>query len=428
MARPKIGILTHFMQFDPAYALHVGWLERAKLLEYFGQDFEVLVDQRCKPDLYPNQKAVLKGIKSSKPFDERVVHFMRQYMELLPKYDVVLTADILYQTKANHLAYNAGLREAQLLVDDTRIKEFKDPVRYYHWIHSGWTTRPHVLHYPDDLKYKSMPNSKIIYLNSIELNDVATMYETDGKGVYSVYNPKDFRSFNNFHERSWEICRLLDIPNKEVIQIFPHCATRMESKGIMAVIRTFAAIKRAGLSVAIIFAQGNSRKMQAEIARLKDTMRLRYNLIDGEDYLFTCDIMDNYKALPRQAVSDLYKVANLFVFGSWRETVGNCFQEAKISGNLMVVNRGLPVMHEMNRVNDVVFFATDYSTPGVRDGAWGNLQQVNYGENGEEEDKYFNELAAEILPRLQSRKHLWQFSYDWIWENQLRPLLYAEVE
>jgi hypothetical protein len=202
----------------------------------------------------------------------------------------------------------------------------------------------------------------------------------------------------------------------------------MESKGIMSVVRVFAALKRAGYTVAIIFAQGNSRKMQMEIARLKDTMRNRYNLIDGEDYLFTCDILRKFEPLPRQAVSDLYKVANLFVFGSWRETVGNCFQEAKISGNLMVVNKGLPVMLEMNSPNDTIFFTTDYSTPGVRDGAWGNLQRVHYGESGSEEDKYFDGLAEQILGRVQSRKHLWQFSYDWIWENQLRPLIYGEVE
>lgn len=422
----KIGILTHFLGFQDSYALHVGWLERAKLLEYFDQHFAFLVDRRCKEKHYPNQVACLEGIKSSVPFAKRVKHFVEQYTKYLWPYDVILTADLLYQTNGNFLAYNAALKAAQPEVDKIREGMGFPPIRYYNWIHSGWTDRPHGLRYPEELKYQTMPNSKVVYLNSHELNDVARMYGTEASGVYCVYNPKDYRSFNNFHPYSWEICRRLDIPNKDAIQIFPHCATRMEGKGFDAVVRVFAALKRAGLSVAIIFAQGNARKVQGEVFERKKVMADRYNLIEGVDYLFTSDIVTNWKPLPRRAVSDLFKVANLFVSGSYRETVGNTFQEAKISGNLLVLNQYVPAFIEMGG-EDAIFFPANHSTPGRRDGQSGNLRAVSYSGGTGGEDGYFDIIAAQIIPRLPSRKHLWQFSYEWIWENQFKPLVYGEV-
>lgn len=426
MEKPKIGILTHFLRFDPGYALHVGWLERAKLLKYFDQNFDFLVDQRCNEKHYPNQVACLKGIKSSVSFDKRVEHFTAQYLELLPKYDVVLTADLLYQLKGNFLAYNAALKTAQVDIDANRVGQGKPYTRYFNWIHSSWTERPSGVKYPESLKYETMPNSKVVYLNSYELNDVARMYNTTGKGVYCVYNPKDFRSFNNFHRYSWEICRRLNLADKDAIQLFPHCATRMEGKGFDAVVQVFAALKRAGLRVAIIFAQANARKVQGEVAQRKVEMAERYNLIEGEDYLFTTDIVPKWKPLPRRAISDLFKVANIFVSGSYRETVGNTFQEAKISGNLLVLNMHVPAFVEMGG-REAILFPFNYSTPGKRDGQTGNLQQVNFRESMGGEDKFFDMVVMEqILPWLPDRSHLWQFSYEQIWEKQFKPLLYDE--
>lgn len=407
--KKKIAVLTHFAGFQDSYALHVGWMERARLLEHVGEDFDFLVNDNCRDGIYPHQRAVLGRMKESAPFDARVEFFRDQYLELLAGYDAILTADLIYQRKGNFLAYNAAMRAAA-----PHLK-----AHWYHWIHSGWTRRPAGIRYPESLRYTMMDNSTIVYLNGSELAGVAEQYGTDLEHVACVYNPKDPRCFFDFHPLSREIVRRLDIPSKHAVQIFPHCATRMDAKGIDAVIRVFAALKRAGLSVALILAQGNARRVQGEIAKKKRWMA-RLGLVDGEDYLFTCDITENFAPLPRRAVADLYRVANLFVFGSWRETVGNCFQEALVSGNLLVLNQNLPPLTEMGGP-DAIWFDTTYKTPGVPDGAQGDLQQVDY----RDETKYFDELAARIIERLPDRSHLWRFSYDWIWENQLRPLLYG---
>jgi len=416
----KIGILTHFLGFQDSYALHVGWLERAKLLEYFGQDFDFLVDHKCPEGLYPNQKSILPRIKESRDFEAKVTFFEEAYKALLKDYDAILTADIMYQSKNNFLCYNQAVRNA--------AKELK--AHWYHWIHSSWNYRPNGIRYPETLRYDYMEGSKIIYLSSYELNQVAQMYNTSPKNVYCVYNPKDVRSFFDFDPLAWKICKELELWKKDVVQIFPHCSTRMKAKGVHAIAKVFSALKRAGLQVAIIFANANSRSVQNELAEFKKHLETKYKLYEGYDFIFTSDMMENFKPLPRKAVADLYRVANLFVFGSWRETVGNAFQEAMISDNLLVLNQNVPSNVEMAG-RDAIYFEYHYVTPGkLASGPAkmqsGNFKVIKYGDGSlEHEEGYFDNIAKRIIGILPSREHIWKFSYEWIWENQLRPLLYG---
>lgn len=407
----RVAILTHFAGFQDSYALHVGWHERARLLEYVGQPFDFLVNNNCAPGTYPNQLAVLGRMPSGKPFDERVRFFTKQYRDLLAGYDAVLTADLIYQRNGNFLAYNAAMREAAKHID----------AHWYHWIHSGWTRRPAVLRYPDALRYTMMEKSTLVYLNSSELDGVAEMYGTDRTKVACVYNPKDVRSFRDFHPLAWDICRRLSIAHKDAVAVFPHCSTRMDAKGIDAVVRVMAALKRRGLSIALVIPNGNARKVQPELQQKKRWMEAGMGLVDGRDFLFTSDIMENFRPLPRRAVADLFGISNLFVGGSYRETVGNIFQEAMISGCLLVLNQNLPCWREMAGA-DAIWFESTYKTPGVSDGVTGDMQIVKY----RDETAYFDNLAAEIVRRLPRRDHLWKFSYDRIWERQFRPLLYGE--
>lgn len=418
MQKKKIAILSHFDSFQPGYALHVGWLERARLLKYFDQDFDFLCNRGCPDDLYPNQKSIIPKIRSSAPFAERAEFFANAYEDMLADYDFVMTADLAYQTKGNFLAYNAGMRQAAPKLN----------CHWLHWIHSGWTQRPKGAldpeKRPEDLKYIMPPKSTIIYLNSHELPHVMRMFACGPHEVYPVYNPKDFRSFNQFHELSWKISVHMKLWEKDAIMTFPFCATRMDSKGFDAVAHTVAALKRAGLRVALINAVANSRSQQSEL-RAKDDFMASLNLIRDQDYMWSCDITEKYKPLPRQCIADLFKLSNFFVWASWRETVGNAFQEAKISGNLMVLSKGLPSNIEMGG-SDAIYFMATHKTPGVRDGVTGDLQLVKYKDPNTKEDAtldYFDALAEDIIARLPDRAHQWQFSYEAVWQ-QLFALLY----
>lgn len=403
----KVAICSHFGGFQSSYALHVGWHERARLLERYGVDFDFLVNVKCADNLYPHQVNCLPNPPSSKPFEQRVAMFNAAYLELLKPYDVVLTADMVYQRKGNFLATSAAMRKAA-----EHLKAW-----WCHWVHSSWTEPEPGARYPDNLRYKMPPRSFLIYLNSFELPDLARMYGAQPWQCYPVYNPKDIRSFYEMDPLAWKITDVLGLPRKQVVQIFPVCTTRMDSKGIDGVIHALAAFKRLGQRVALIIANANSRKRPEEIALKKQFMN-DLGLVEGQDYIWTSDI-NNHKPLPRKTVADLFKLSNLFVFTSWRETVGNVFQEAKISGCQLVLNENLPCLREMGG-RDAVYVNSSYKTPGIRDGQTGDLQQVSYHPGPE---RFWDEVAHVVIPRLRDLKDQWFFCLDRIWLDQMEPLL-----
>lgn len=404
----RVAICSHFSGFQSSYALHVGWHERARLLERHQINFDFLVNKKCREGLYPHQKNCLINPPTADPFRVRTQAFYKLYKDVLKDYDVILTADLVYQRKGNFLAYNAAMNKVA-----PELKGW-----WCHWIHSSWTARNPNVGYPESLRYNLAPRSFLVYLNSFELPGLQQMYNAPPDKTYAVYNPKDIRSFHEMSPLVWRVSDILDFKNKDAIQIFPFCTTRMDAKGILGVIKVHAALKRAGKKVALVLANANSSKRRAEIANKKKYME-SLGLKENEDYLWTCDI-NNDKPIPRKDVADIFKLSNLFVFASWRETVGNVFQEAKISGCLLVLNHALPCLQEMGG-KDAIYIMTDHKTPGVRDGEPGDFQKVMY-QNGTE-NSFFDEVAATVIKRLPDKSHQWSFSLDSIFEQQMCPLL-----
>jgi len=424
MKKIKIAILTTFRKFDPGYALAVGWLERAKMLKYFDQDFTMFVQSNCKDTCYPNMKAVLPHPDKDVPFEIKVSQFEKAFLKYLPDYDVILTADFIYQKKGNFLPANQAMRNVQ-----PKLK-----AKWYHWIHSGWTKR-YRCQYPEKLRITMMDNSTLVYMNKSETAGVAQMYATTEDNVACVYNPKDYRSFNEFSEDAWDITKILDIPNKDIIQIFPHCSTRAGAKGFHTVIETFAALKRNGAKVALILANSHAKSVRSHILSLKTEMR-NMGLIEKEDFIFTSDLMNqkykSYLPLPRRAVADLFKVSNVFVFASWREVCPNVVLEAKINSNLIVMSESLACGREFGgkgysknlkeegyKNEGAIYFECSAKVPGVADGSRGDMNVVKI------KSKYYDALAKEIIRRAPSRKHLWEYSFETIWNTQMKPLLYG---
>ncbi|KKN07283.1 hypothetical protein LCGC14_1068730 [marine sediment metagenome] len=403
----RVAIASHFGGFQSSYALHVGWHERARMLERFGVDFDFLVNKKCRENLYPHQVNILPNRPSSEPLSERAEFFANVYKDVLKDYDVIFTADMMYQRKGNFLACNAAQRSV--------AKDLK--AWWCHWIHSGWTTRPEKYPWPESLRYTMPPRSFLVYLNSFELPQLAAMYGALPHQVHAVYNPKDIRSFYEMDPLAWRIIDELNIPQKRAVQIFPFCSTRMDAKGIDGVVRMMAAVKRAGLPVALVLANANSKKRIVEIEEKTKWIEAQ-GLTHGKDFLWTC-FLNDHRPLPRKTIADLFKLSNLFTFTSYRETVGNVFQEAKISGCQLVLSSALPCLQEMGGP-EAIYIETDHKTPGIRDNEPGDMQTVGYSPDA---DTYFDEIAEVLIPRLPDRSHQWYFSLDRIWHEQLHLLL-----
>jgi hypothetical protein len=402
----KVAICSHFGGFQPSYALHVGWLERAKMLKRFNVDFDFLVNEKCEKNLYPNQIECLPNPSPKQPFIKKVDIFSDAYSVLLEDYDVILTADMMYQKKGNFLAHNAAQRK---IAD--KLKAW-----WCHWIHSGWVN-PEKVKYPDSLRFKLPPKSFMVYLNSYELDGVQKMYSAPQDKVYAVYNPKDIRSFYDVSKLVWRITDEIQFWNKDIIQIFPFCSTRMDAKGIDGVIHVTAACKRAGKKIGLILCNSNSKSMHKQIQQ-KDIFMKKLGLVEFEDYIWTSKI-NNDKAVPRKDIADLFKMSNLFTFTSWRETVGNVFQEAMISGCQLILNENLPCLKEMGG-EDAIYISSTHKTLGVKDGENGDMQIVSYNSGIE---NYFDIVAKVAIEKVKPIKNQWVFSLDKIWLNQMEPLL-----
>ena len=406
----KIAILTHFSQFIPSYALAVGWLERARMFEFFDQDFDVLVNENCPKNNFPHQRECLKTFDSKEPFERRVEFFVEHYKDILAPYDIIMTADLIYQHKGNFLAWNAAMR----LVNDY-FKSIGKPKFWLHWIHSGWISRPRNPQYPESLRHSMMDDSFIVYMNKSEANGAASMYGTGLDNIRCVYNPKDPRSFFEMHPLVWEVTQKLDIPNKDVVQVFPHCSTRMHSKGINEVVAVHAAIKRQGKSVALVMANANARQVPVELDMQKVYME-KAGLEYGKDVFFTSDLTEDKQPFPRKAVSDMFRLSNLFAFGSWREVCPNVLLEAKISDNLLVVNKNLPCAKEFAAHPRTIYMDTTSKIPGRPDGKNDrDIRRIH--------ESYWDDLARKILEVLPSRKHMWEYGYNTIWSTQMYPLI-----
>lgn len=381
------------------------------MLAWFGQDFDFLVNEGTRENQYPRQRPVLKTVSSSRPFSERALFFEKQYLDLLQPYDAVMTADLLYQRGGNFLAQNQAARRVAPLLK----------AHWFHWIHSAWTEPPETSQYPELLRHVSMERSTIVYQNASEREGIARQYGVQAEDAGVVYNPKDPRSFNYWHPLSWRISALLDFPQKDVIQVLPFCATRMEAKGLDATVKAFAALKRQGVPVALVLAAGHAPKASAEIAAKKTWIESQ-GLMEGVDVLWTHDYTDDQAACPREVVSDLFSASNLFVYASWREVCPQVLLEARISGCLLVVNRHTPPLAEFSG-QEALYFSATTKTPGKRDYEEGDLLRCDY----RDEADYFDQLADEIMERLPSKKHQWLFCYENIWNHQLGPLLYGRA-
>jgi hypothetical protein len=391
------------------------------MFEYFDQDFTFFVQEGCQPDAFPHMSPTIPNLGVKISFDQKVEHFTNFLVNNLQDYDCILTSDLIYQRKGDFLPMNQAMRNAA-----PQLK-----AHWFHWVHSGCVNNRKVA-YPESLRYTMMEKSTLVYMNECDKMGLAKMYRAKADQVACVHNAKDIRSFRNFHPISWEITKRLNLAQKDFVQILPLCSTRMDSKGLDDVIFAHARLKTNGHSVALIVANSHTNTMAKKapdgfspIADKKKQMNV-LGLVENEDYIWTSDLCNN-DAAPRQVVSDIMSVSNIFVFASWREVCPNVLLEAKISGCQLIVNKNTKALLEFAG-DDAILFEGDSMVVGKDDGDQDNFTKVSYKAG---KKLYFDQAIVEPLKKLKpflSNKYLWEFSYEAIWEKQMKPLLYGAAQ
>ena len=411
----KIAVLTTFYNFDRAYSLvSVAEEQLLSLLKYGYEPVLFVHDNFKDDDKIPKGVEIRKVIprfqlvdySSNQPvesgFQDQVKKVKEALEEHLKDIDIVLTHDWIFQ--GWFLIYNLGMREAQ-----PNLK-----CRWFHWIHSAPSPRPANLQYPHDCRYKTMPNSKLIYMNHYDTLRLAEMYGGVLDDVRVVFNPLDPRTFYNFHPLVNQLIEKYRLLDADIIDVYPVSSTRFSGKQVDKVLKVLGKLKEQEKSVRFVCcnAHANAEKEKKAIEDL-----IHYGIEQGltrEEIIFTSLEGKEYEmGVPKEVVRDLFTLSNLFIFPTLSENCPLILLEAALSKCLLVLNEDFPALRDFFGENALYF----------------GFSSLNVKRNYDNEDQYFSDVAKIIIGELNKNRPLnafnklkQKFNRDYIFKTQLESL------
>ena len=394
----KIAILTAFRNMPDTYSLVHDVIDQVKTLNKYGHDVVFFGQVGCEgKGIECEVRPVMPHFRVEKGVVNQEVK--QKFIEVLEKelkdFDVAITHDLTYLQ-----GYVTQLEA---------IKEVKLPnIKWIHWCHSGVGGRLNI----------KMPKSKYIYMNYVDIKRFAESIGVEYDDVRVVYNDKDPRLFFEWHPITIQIADKYDLLNRDIIQTYPMCSTRMDAKGLNTVIKLFAHLKRLGNKVLLIVPNANARmkgeEIQNKIKLAKDSG------LDDDEIVFTSTISDDLiRGVPRKVVRDLMQISNLFIFPTISEVCSNVLLEASMTKQLIVLNKDFPALFDFGEDNKTCIGAN-----------FGSLLRAGFKYRTEGE---FAKLAKIINQQLLSSKSNRQFlkilrecNIDTIYRRQLEPILYED--
>jgi len=388
----KIAILTSFRQMPESYSLVNDIIDQIKLLKKYGHQVTFFAQKSCEGRGIECEKSCIlphfkleKNVINEEAKKQLIEIFNREFS----KFDVVITHDLMYLQ--SYATYRAA------------IMECKADVKWIHWAHSANR---------DALKLK-MPHAKYVYMNYTDLSRWARSIGIEQDDARVVFNNKDPRLFFDWHDITKQISEKIDLINVDIMQTYPMCSTRMDSKGIDNVIRTFAALKKLKNRVLLVICNSNGRKRKEEIQK-----KIEYAKTQGLTEIFFTSTLseETERQVPRQVVKDLMMISNLFVFPSLSEVCSNVVLEASMCKQLLVLNKSFPSMFDFGDEGKTCL-GHPFGSLVKSDFKFRNLNEFDYLARTIQQQLLVNK------PLMQQRKIMQMTNIDTIFRDQLEPLL-----
>ena len=320
--------------------------------------------------LTPNREEVYEGVK----------FFMEDF-------DYVLTHDVVYID--SYKEYDMAIRRL--------AKEFPD-VKWLHWIHSA--PRP-------TEKRKPIPNSTYIGMNYTDLHLLAEQLQVPVAHCRVIYNPVSPDVFFEWHQFTRQLVKKHDLLDCDVLVVYPLDTGRFASKGGHKIMKLIEKMRQKGKNAKVVFV--NAAANEEGRRRLVESLATDYAI-------FTSFEDKKYEVVvPRRVVRELMQIANVFPLLSDSEGCSLTMIEAGLSGLLVILNEDFPPMREFGEIDHVFYMKT------------GSTRCTTEYEN---EDAYYSDWANNVISELENnkalrfkRKMLNRFNRQFIWKNQLEPLL-----
>lgn len=392
----KIAILTSFRRMPDSYSLVNDVRDQVKTLKKYGHEVVVFTQETCQGegiecevrDMFPHFK-IEKGV-----VNQEVKEKIKEILEReLTDFDVVITHDLVYLQQ--YVTYRAAIRECNL-----------PNVKWIHWSHSTMGKMESI----------KMPRSKYVFMNYTNAKEFSENIGVDYDDVRVVFNDKDPRLFFEWGEVANTIADRYDLFNKDIIQTYPMCTTRMDAKGIDNVIRVFGFLKKLENNVLLIIPNSNARGKGHIIQKKIDYAKERG--LTENDIVFTSLLDEKFEGgVPRKDVKDLMNVSNLFVFPSITEMCSNVLLEAAMTKQLIVLNKDFPALFDFGEENKTCL--------GFN---FGSILKPGFKFRGEEAGisfaKIINQQLLNNKANQQFLKIIRECNIDTIYKKQIEPILY----
>lgn len=335
---PRVAILTTLRDFNPSYSLVSVIKDQLVMHHHYGYDVTLFTLEGFTGEVpsYTTIKRVLpaitlepyKGVTYPPSWKEDAKRVEKILREEAQDFDIIITHDWIFID--TYLPYNIGLRDAKL-----RAKQF-------HWIHSAPSVRKEFIDNPHANRYVMPQNSKLVYLNHDKTIHVAEMYGTLPSDVGVVHNSLDPRTFWGFSEFVSGLISKYTLFEADIMSVYPLSSTRMvDGKQVDALIRLHAELKKLGYAVRLIIpnAHANHEKEKKQIVELQAWSK-KLGLSHYE-VIFTSLEDKQYEigGIPREYVSELFRLSNVFIFPTYSENCSLVLLEAMASGNFLVLNK-----------------------------------------------------------------------------------------
>lgn len=388
--KKTVGFLTTFNEWSPQYSLtsvvgdqltaHVknGYRTVLFVLESFKDDEKVPKGVEIRKVLPQIILEPYQGLEYPETIMEDVERVSVALKEHGRDLDFIIAHDWIFID--TYLPYNMGLRASEL------------PAKQFHWIHSAPSVRPTLEDNHHASRYTLPRNSKLVYLNHDKALALAEMYDTPLHNVKVVHNSTDPRTFWDLDPFVKEMTNKYDLLSADIISVYPVSTPRMiDGKQVDIVIKIHAYLKKLGYTTRLIIpnAHANAEREKNMIQSMKDLAK-DYGLTPYE-VIFTSP--EGYEhGISRRAVSDFFRLANLFIFPSISENCSLILLEAMLSGNLCVLNKDCSGLQEFGGDSALYF-------------KFGNLDmgQRNY-ELALNKASYLPDIAKIIKSELENNK------------------------
>lgn len=424
----RVAILTMFNGLGKTYSLVNVVAEHLKMLLDAETETKVLVSQDC-PDneregIFADGR--IEWIKITNRLDGEQIHW-RDYSQPdgeihdtffaeadviakdLEKHlldvDVCIMHDIHYQ--GWHLIHNAAIRKAQKNLPQ---------VKFIAVTHSAPVNRPPKSDYPFSCRYTPMPNTTYVYPTLSGIPHLAKQYNVPEGRCRVIYNTLDILSLmssdiQNVHKK-------MNLLSPDILVIYPGRLTtgkRFEKVAALA----GAIKKKTELEVKVIFCDFPSVDIEPEKYKVAIRTIGTFFGLDNSDILFTSDIGYPH-GFPRNGVFELFTLSNLFICPSYSESFGLTVLEAASRGNFLVLNEMVPALEEIGKRLKAYFMRWDARNFGFD-------TKESYRPS---EQFYLEEHATRIVNLMRDNSVIaaktvarQKFNPEWVWYNQLQPLL-----